>query len=111
ARARGRVRCAGATSSTAASSVGDPVVPEAVMGAGPVRRYFAADDGGEAAADDGGSHVDVNDEQADGDERGDDVREDSGESHGAEAPRDQLREPEDGAREQKEKSGVQHRPE
>ena len=41
---------------------------------GPSPRDFTADDGGEVAAHHGGAHVHVNDERADGDQRGADMQ-------------------------------------
>src|ERR1700722_8298980 len=89
-------------------SSGDPFIPEPVMMASPRRSHFPRDDGAEAAADQRGSHIDVNNEAGDGRERRDHMH---GDRKMAEPCRNRFHEPESGSRKQQQERAVKHQPE
>ena len=79
-----------------------------MMGARPGRGDLAANDGGEAAAHHGRSHVHVDDEEPDGRQGRGDVQQDGGVAQAAQAPRDFLGEPQDGAGEKQHGGSIKH---
>ena len=92
-------------------SFGDLLVPEAMMGSGPCRGNFSADDGSEAAPDHGGAHVNVNNEATNGRQRRDHVNRDGQITEPVQTPRNGFDEPESDARNCQQNHAIEHQPE
>ena len=68
----------------------DALVPEAMMKPGPGRRHFSTNNRREPAAHHRGSHIDVDDECPNGDQRARHVHQDSRVAQKAQVPRDRF---------------------
>src|SRR5436305_6989930 len=101
-------QCAG---SRPGSSPRDSVIPEAVMHSRPGWRYNAAHHGREAASHHGSTHVHMDDERADSNQRGAHVQQYGDVAKESQTPGNLLGKPQHNARHQHDDPGPQHYPE